>query len=125
MNRLAKSKRLVVKIGSALLVDEATGRIRRDWLDALADDVAALRAELDAYGHGLTDKPEIVGLNKSDAILAEELPAKAAALQEAAQAPVMTLSGATGAGVAEVLRALKTHVLEARARRASAKEAGA
>jgi glutamate 5-kinase len=45
MNRLAKSKRLVVKIGSALLVDEATGRIRRDWLDALADDVAALRAE--------------------------------------------------------------------------------
>jgi glutamate 5-kinase len=45
MNRLAKSKRLVVKIGSALLVDETTGRIRRDWLDALADDVAALRAE--------------------------------------------------------------------------------
>ena len=45
MNRLARSKRLVVKIGSALLVDEATGRIRRDWLDALADDVAALRAE--------------------------------------------------------------------------------
>ena len=45
MNRLAKSKRLVVKIGSALLVDEATGRIRRDWLDALADDVAALKAE--------------------------------------------------------------------------------
>ena len=33
-----------MKIGSALLVDEATGRIRRDWLDALADDVAALRA---------------------------------------------------------------------------------
>jgi glutamate 5-kinase len=45
MNRLAKSKRLVVKIGSALLVDEATGRIRRDWLDALADDVASLRGE--------------------------------------------------------------------------------
>jgi glutamate 5-kinase len=45
MNRLTKSKRLVVKIGSALLVDEATGRIRRDWLDALADDVAALRTD--------------------------------------------------------------------------------
>ena len=43
MNRLAKAKRLVVKIGSALLVDDATGRIRRDWLDALADDVAELR----------------------------------------------------------------------------------
>lgn len=39
---LAAMKRVVVKIGSALLVDEATGEIRRDWLDALADDVAAL-----------------------------------------------------------------------------------
>ncbi len=44
-NRMAKAKRLVVKIGSVLLVDEATGRIRRDWLDALADDVAAARAQ--------------------------------------------------------------------------------
>ena len=44
-NRLAKAKRLVVKIGSSLLVDEATGRIRRDWLEALAEDVAAMRAQ--------------------------------------------------------------------------------
>ena len=36
-------KRLVVKIGSTLLVEESRGEIRRAWLDALADDVAALR----------------------------------------------------------------------------------
>jgi glutamate 5-kinase len=41
---LATAKRLIVKIGSALLVDEESGGIRRKWLDALADDVAALRA---------------------------------------------------------------------------------
>lgn len=41
---LATTRRLVIKIGSALLVDEATGAIRRSWLDALMDDVAALRA---------------------------------------------------------------------------------
>jgi glutamate 5-kinase len=41
---LSDSKRLVVKIGSALLVDDASGRLRSDWLDALADDVAAARA---------------------------------------------------------------------------------
>jgi len=41
---LADARRLVVKIGSALLVDEATGAIRRDWLSALAADVAARRA---------------------------------------------------------------------------------
>jgi len=40
---LAEARRLVVKIGSALLVDERSGRIHRDWLDALMDDVAALR----------------------------------------------------------------------------------
>jgi GTP-binding protein len=98
-------------------------------IDGTAEDVAeayrTIRAELEAYGHGLTEKPEIIGLNKSDAILAEELPEKAAALENAAPAQVMTLSGATGAGVTEVLRALKTHVLEARARRAAAKESGA
>lgn len=36
-------KRIVVKIGSALLVDEDSGEIRQDWLDALVDDIAALR----------------------------------------------------------------------------------
>ncbi len=37
--------RLVVKIGSTLLVDQNSGRIRRDWLDAMADDIAAARAD--------------------------------------------------------------------------------
>jgi glutamate 5-kinase len=41
--RLRDAKRVVVKIGSALLVDDANGDIRRPWLDALADDVAACR----------------------------------------------------------------------------------
>ena len=40
---LTSAKRLIVKIGSALLVDEESGGIRRKWLDALADDVATLR----------------------------------------------------------------------------------
>lgn len=36
------AKRIVIKIGSALLVDRATGRLRATWLNSLADDVAAL-----------------------------------------------------------------------------------
>ena len=47
---LRDARRLVVKIGSALLVDETTGRLRRDWLDALADDVARL-PQARAGGH--------------------------------------------------------------------------
>lgn len=42
--RLAAARRIVVKIGSALLVDAATGKLRRAWLDTLAADVARLRA---------------------------------------------------------------------------------
>ncbi len=40
---LLSARRIVLKIGSALLVDEATGKVRRPWLDALADDIAAAR----------------------------------------------------------------------------------
>ena len=41
---LAASRRMVVKIGSALLVEEGKGTIRSSWLEAFAADVAALRA---------------------------------------------------------------------------------
>lgn len=44
MSRIANANRLVVKIGSALLVD-SEGNPARTWLAALADDVAALRAQ--------------------------------------------------------------------------------
>lgn len=36
--------RMVVKIGSTLLVDDDTGALRQDWLDALADDIARFHA---------------------------------------------------------------------------------
>ncbi len=41
--RLARARRVVVKIGSALLVEAATGRVNRSWLETLAADVATLR----------------------------------------------------------------------------------
>ncbi|MGM0583748.1 MAG: glutamate 5-kinase [Pseudomonadota bacterium] len=41
---LASASRLVVKIGSALLVDARTGRLRQDWLEGVAADLAGLRA---------------------------------------------------------------------------------
>jgi glutamate 5-kinase len=39
------AKRIVVKIGSSLLVDASTGALKQDWLGALADDIATLRKE--------------------------------------------------------------------------------
>jgi len=40
---LTDFRRIVVKVGSALLVDAAAGRLKRDWLDSLAADIAMLR----------------------------------------------------------------------------------
>ncbi len=41
---LAQAKRIIIKIGSALLVDEARGEVHRAWLDTVADDIAACKA---------------------------------------------------------------------------------
>ena len=40
--KLDRFKRIVVKVGSSLLVDPEKGALRRSWLDALADDLAGL-----------------------------------------------------------------------------------
>ncbi|SHF38102.1 glutamate 5-kinase [Ruegeria intermedia] len=45
MAALTDAKRLVVKIGSALLVDRATGKLRSEWLHSLAQDVAWLKGQ--------------------------------------------------------------------------------
>jgi glutamate 5-kinase len=42
-SRLVKARRVVVKVGSALLVERASGRLNRAWLESLAADIAALR----------------------------------------------------------------------------------
>ncbi len=42
---LAPYRRLTIKIGSATIVDSATGKVRSDWLSALCEDLAALKAQ--------------------------------------------------------------------------------
>jgi GTP-binding protein len=92
-------------------------------IDGTLDDVAGaystIRQELALYGHGLADKPEIVGLNKIDAIGAETADAKCRSLRGAARlgTPVLPLSGATGAGVPKVLEAALAALSAARDRK--------
>src|SRR5690606_34275251 len=42
--RVLQGRRIVVKIGSALFIDQHSGRLDRSWLEALCADVASLRA---------------------------------------------------------------------------------
>jgi len=87
-------------------------------IDATEEDILGnwrtIRGELEAYGHGLTEKPEIIALNKADAVPAEELTKKRAKLKRAAKRPIFVMSGATGQGVDEVLTALLQTVQAAR-----------
>ncbi len=45
INKLSAAKRIVIKIGSTLLVDPERGTVHRKWLEALAEDLAACRAQ--------------------------------------------------------------------------------
>jgi GTP-binding protein len=65
-----------------------------------------VRAELEAYGEGLGEKPEIVALNKADALTPEQLKQQTARLKRAAKKTPLIISAVTGAGVPGVLRAL-------------------
>src|SRR5262245_50390955 len=73
-----------------------------------------VRTELEAYGHDLTDKPEIVALNKADALTPEELKQQTARLKRTARTTPLVISAATGQGITEVLRALLRVIDEAR-----------
>jgi GTP-binding protein len=69
-----------------------------------------IRDELEAYGHGLAAKPEILALNKIDAIETSALARKKAALEKASGEKVFAVSGVGGDGVDDVLRALAREI---------------
>ncbi|WP_293642996.1 GTPase, partial [Sphingopyxis sp. RIFCSPHIGHO2_12_FULL_65_19] len=85
-------------------------RVLLHLVDANDEDVATsyriVRDELEAYGADLIDKPVIVALNKIDTLDDELIAALSAELAAESGHQVMALSGASGAGVPEVLDTL-------------------
>jgi GTP-binding protein len=73
-----------------------------------------VRREIEAYGHGLADKPEIVALSQADTVDAAERKKKMASLKRACGHAPMMLSAVTGEGREAVLRALMEVVEAAR-----------
>ncbi len=88
-------------------------------IDATQEDVAGawrtIRHELQAYGAGLEDKPELVALNKADALDAETRAGKAAELEAAAGRAPFVVSAVSGEGVTRLLRAAFAEVKTRRA----------
>jgi GTP-binding protein len=77
-------------------------------------DYKIVRRELEAYGHGLADKPELVALSKADALDEPTLKEQAARLKRAAKKTPLVISSASGQGVQDVLRGLLAVVDQAR-----------
>jgi len=106
-------------IGDRFLGHVERCRVLLHLVDGTEEDVAqawrVVRGELAAYGGGLAEKPEVVALNKCDALTSEDIKAKLAALAEACGVAPLPLSGVSGVGLKPVLGALAGHIRTARA----------
>ncbi|MGE3770287.1 MAG: GTPase ObgE [Bdellovibrionales bacterium] len=97
-------------LGDRFLGHVERTRVLLHLIDATEEDVVAaykvIRAELKAYGHGLTRKKEIIALNKCDALDKKTLAAKQKKLETASRKKVMCISGVSGLNVDKTLREL-------------------
>jgi GTP-binding protein len=97
-------------LGDRFLGHTERCRVLLHLVDGTGDDAGAayktVRAELEAYGHGLTEKPEIVALTKVDALTPDVIKSQIEKLKKAAKKTPLTLSSQSRQGVPEVLRAL-------------------
>jgi GTPase len=94
-------------IGDRFLGHIERCRVLLHLVDATLDDpikaYRTVRRELVAYGEGLDEKREIIGLNKIDAITPEQLKTLKAKLKRASKAEVYAISGASREGVESVI----------------------
>jgi GTP-binding protein len=94
-------------LGARFLSHIERCRVLLHLIDGTADDPVeayrTVRRELGAYGRGLADRPEVVALNKTDALTPEEAAMRRAAVQQAAGSEVVLTSGVAGDGVSEAV----------------------
>src|SRR5512147_1159418 len=105
-------------LGDRFLGHTERCRVLLHLIDGTSDDAGEaykiVRGELEAYGHGLTEKPEIVALSKSDALTKDVIKTQAGKLKKACKKTPLVLSAQSGDGVQEALRALLKIVDKAR-----------
>ncbi|MFD3190822.1 GTPase ObgE [Sedimentitalea sp. HM32M-2] len=77
---------------------------------SIAEDYDTIIGELQAYGGHLADKPRVTALNKIDALDDDQRAAARAALEQAAGGSVHMISGVSGEGLVDVLRAVRAQI---------------
>jgi len=105
------------------LGDRFLGHIERcttilHMIDATGEDVATayktIRHELKSYGGGLWEKPEVIGLNKCDALDAELIGLLSDELRAVTNAPIVPISAVTHFGIPQMLRTLLKNIDQAK-----------
>ena len=91
--------------------------------EGATDSYRTVRHEIEAYGEGLAEKPEIVALNKVDAMTPAEANRKRAALSRAIGKEVRLVSGVSGAGVRDLVNEIATMLRDRRSDQVKAEEA--
>jgi GTP-binding protein len=106
-----------VGLGDRFLAHVERCRVLLHLIDGTSEDAGAayktVRTELQAYGHELADKPEIVALNKADALGAAD-ERQVASLQRVTKTAPFVISAVSGQGVDAALRALMQFIDKAR-----------
>jgi len=106
----------VERCGALLhLVDGAQSDAFDDPGVDVAEAYRVVRAELEEYGAGLADKPEVVALTKADALSDDLLAERKAALEAACGQPVSVISSASGQGLTDLMRQVWPFVAARRA----------
>jgi len=107
-----------VGIGDRFLGHVERTNVILHLVSAMEEDPAKaytiVRGELEAYGHGLAEKPEIVALSQIDTADAKSLSDKTKKLKKAAGREPLLFSSVSRDGLDEVLRAVMAHIEEKR-----------
>ncbi|WP_440982523.1 GTPase ObgE [Shinella sumterensis] len=107
-----------VGLGDRFLGHVERTRVLLHLVSAQEEDVAkaykTVKHELEAYGGGITDKPEIVALSQIDLLDEDELKKKSKALQKACGQPVLQLSAVANVGMVGTLRALRDVIVQSK-----------
>ena len=107
-----------VGLGDRFLGHVERTRVLLHLVSAQEEDVGkaykTVKHELEAYGGGITDKPEIVALSQIDLLDEDELKKKTKALQKACGQPVLQLSAVANVGMVGALRAVRDVIVQSK-----------
>ena len=107
-----------IGLGTKFLKHVERCKVLIHLIDATQEDVVApyktIRSELKKYSPLLAKKPEIIALNKTDALLEDEVQEKVALLKKATKKKIHTISGVARIGLTDILRLAYKEILKAK-----------